>query len=86
VNVSADFGLIENDGVFTQSEFLQQLNDGLSIPQVSDAWNEALAAANGGKASANPNVPTSSGVDLLNGEFGLDAVPGLGGNIRLPIA
>jgi hypothetical protein len=88
VNVSADFGLIENNGQFTDDkirlDFLKELGEGLSIPNVSKAWNEAKAVTEAIEASASQDVPASTSANDIINEFKKDLTSGLGGKLEFP--
>lgn len=83
VNLSSDFGTNENDGIFTTNlDFLGKLNEGLSIPNVSEAWEDAKKTSEGEEGAAKAKVSTSSNASALNTEFpGLNAIPGLNGTV-----
>jgi hypothetical protein len=84
VNLSADFGLIEDNGVFTKDAFLLGLTKGLSIPNVSTAWEVSKKVLEDEESAANSDVSKSSETESINAEFALKAIQGLGGKVKLP--
>jgi hypothetical protein len=69
VNVSDDFGLMENNGKFTAAEFYTKLGMKLSNDAISKAYNNAKKVVQNKEASASASQPKAGAVAQLQQEY-----------------
>jgi hypothetical protein len=87
LKLSADFGLIEDNGRFaTDIGFLDILvKTGLATSEVSKAWNDAKAVSDKTQNPADSKVPKSADAASLAKQYGKDLVATASGKLKLGI-